>query len=240
MEALRVFVADVDRAYTDSVRAALDKRRDMLFYGSAADGNEALQKLSVAPADVLLLDLQLPGMSGGALMRALRETDHFPTCIVCTRFYSRLSVEYACRYGAVYFLYKPLDYTQLPKLVLECHRASRPGIRSIQQNRQLEGHAVMRRLSGLGFAARLCGTMYLADALMRLQAQPALLRNLSKGLYNDIAASVGASASCVERGLRNAIAVAYQRGALGQRFPRRPTNRQVLEYLLDKLYDDEW
>lgn len=240
MKPLRVFVADVDQGHIDQIRAVLKGRRDMVFTGSARDGNAAFDRLISAPADVLILDLQLPGMSGGTLMRALKKMGSFPMCIVCTRFYSELSVECACKSGAIYFLYKPLNYRMLPDLLLTCCRARRSEPSPVHRSRAEEAGVIARALKRLGFVASLCGTVYLVEALIRLRSNASLLRNLSKGLYADIAAGMGATPACVERGMRNAIAIAFERGSLRQCFDSRPTNRQFFEFTLGTLEDGEW
>ena len=93
MRSLSVFIADAERLHVARVRDALERSRELTLAGAAADGREAYAYLLGHPVDVVLTDLQLPGMDGSALMRALRRTSRAPLCIVCTRFYSDFSVE---------------------------------------------------------------------------------------------------------------------------------------------------
>ena len=231
MNALRVFVADVDPWHISKVREVLAARKDLVYAGSALHGSEAFGRILAAPVDVLLLDLQLPGIDGCGLLRALNRQPRHPLSIVCTQFYSSLSVAGACQCGAAYFLYNPLDYICLPEIILQCCRASQRDL-----NARTGGAAKSKGsedlLTALGFDPGLKGTHYLTEAMAHLQRRPELMRNLSRGLYPAIAVSSDVTPKCVERAMRNAIAIAHERGSLSSSFPRRPSNRELFEYLL--------
>ena len=237
MRSLSVFIADAERLHVARVRDALERSRELTLAGAAADGREAYAYLLGHPVDVVLTDLQLPGMDGSALMRALRRTSRAPLCIVCTRFYSDFSVETACRCGAAYFLYKPLDADRLPELILDCWK-ERSRTRTAEQSEPPAARA-RRLLTGLGFPSRLAGTAYLNRALQALSDDRADLRNLSKGLYADIAAATGTRPACVERCIRTAVSIAFTRGTLSQHFDHCPSNRAMIERLLEMMEEGE-
>ena len=231
MNALRVFIADTDPWHITKVQKALAMRRDLIFAGCAVRGREAYGRILAAPVDVLLLDLQLPGMDGCALLEALGRQPRHPLSIVCTRFYSSISVAGACQCGAAYFLYKPLNYNCLPDIILQCFRTNqRDAIVQNDAGSKSDGSACT--LAALGFDAHLKGSAYLNEALAMIQRHPELLRNLSRGLYPEIAASTGVTPKCVERAMRNAIAIAFERGGLSGVFARRPTNLELFKYLV--------
>ena len=242
MKKLRVYIADADAFHVNQVRKVLSRHSEFEVIGDSRDGHSALRQITAARTDLLLVDLQLPGLDGLTLLKAVHGMRHPPVCVVCTRFYSDISVSCALKNGAAFVLYKPLVYTTLPELLLECHGMSRklasisgdispttPGQRGIERAR------VRRFLSDMGIPATLNGSQYLVEAMAFLRDNPALMKNLSKGLYAAIAQRMETTPSCVERALRHAIGIAYARDTLRGRFATRPSNKAFLEYLLEAL-----
>lgn len=230
MKRISVFLADAEQRHIDRTRSAIERCKALKYVGSANNGEDALRMLTAMRADVVLLDIQLPGMDGMSLMQALKKTEHAPLCIVCTRFYSEICVELARRAGASYILYKPLDYDRLSDVILNCCREYRTVARPSSASPAERG--VQSQMTELGFPSNLSGCQYLQDAMLRLFEDRTLLNNLTKGLYTNIANGRGATATGVERAIRNAITIAFERGSLSHFFPSRPTNREFFEYAL--------
>ena len=79
---------------------------DLEVVGEAGDGGEALAWLSAARADVVLMDIRMPGMDGLTATRELRARPHPPAVIVLTTFDADAQVLAALRAGAAGFLLK--------------------------------------------------------------------------------------------------------------------------------------
>lgn len=231
MKEITIFMADADQEHIQRTRKAIAGRQELTFMGSCGHGHMAFKRLMAKSADILLLDLQLPGMDGIALLRALNHQSKCPVCIVCTRFYSDFYVTRSVQSGADYVLYKPLDYSCLPDTLLDCCHYFRPGLFPDAVS-ALHPPARYRSLVALGFPARQRGTCFLREALDLLKEHPELLCNLSRGLYPAIARNKNASPACVERSIRYAINIAWEHGTFLQAFPHRPTNRELITYLL--------
>ena len=238
MSRVTLYIADMDSQFASRVRGALARNPSIAVTGCAEDGKRALTEIRRLSPDVLLTDLSLPGLDGIALLRESRRLPHPPAVIVCTRFCSEASMECSCRYGASFFLCKPIDPDGLPNLILECRRNAQRIPEALQDARE-EDAALSRRaavaralLNSLGMPARLIGSACVIEAVTRFQGDRLLFRNLSNGLYTRLADSMSSTVPRIERALRSAIAVAYDRGTLGRHFPRRPTNRQFLEFVL--------
>lgn len=240
MRKLKLFIADMDREHIQKVADTAVRSRRIEITGTATNGFTALKAVAACRPDMLMTDVQLPGLDGITLLKDLCGMSHPPASIVCTRFYSEVSVINACKYGAQSFLYKPIDYNRLPEIILECHNAaqqlSRP---QASMNRRCEpaqlAPAIRAMLSDHGIPAKLSGSLYLTESLMLLYEDSALMRNLSKGVFARVADRLDTTPARIERDLRNAIAVAYDRGGLSSRLPHRPTVKEFLEYLLSSL-----
>lgn len=231
---IRVFIADTDEAHITHIRNSAARRDGITVVGVSMDGCETMRQIISDPPDVLLMDLQLPGMDGITLLRDLKRMKRLPVTIVCTHFYSDICVRRACQYGASYFMYKPLDYNRLMEVLTECYRARGDSASRMTDEPGL-ARTIRRKLYQIGIPASLNGSLYLTESLIRLKQDETLIQNLSKGLYAQIAESVHATPTRVERSLRNAIAIGYDRGSLKETFKAKPTNREFIEYMLNSL-----
>ena len=238
MEAISVFIADVDPVHIQKTREAIAKRREFSIIGSANNGRGAFKRILADSADILLLDLHLPGMDGATLIRSLNRQPRRPVCIVCTRFYSEACILSASQCGADYFLYKPLDYASLPETLLSCFqlfRPTRPRAAQTFTHTMNMGDA----LTKLGFNPFHRGTRYIEDAMSLLRQSPGLLQNMSQLLYPAVAKMANAPMECVERSLRYAISTACEHETLLNIFSHRPTNRELFTYMLEHRLDFE-
>lgn len=238
MGRVTLYIADMDARFIARVRGALAGHPDISVCGSAGDGIRALEDLRHLCPDVLLTDISLPGLDGIALLRETRRLRQPPAVIICTRFCSDAIMACTCRLGASFFLCKPVEPASLPALILECRAFQTPApveiARQGEEGPEQERFASSARalLQRLGMSPRLSGYAYALQAVQCCQGDARLLKNLSSGVYARLATQSGATVPRVERALRSAIAIAYERGALRELFPRRPTNRQFIEYLL--------
>jgi DNA-binding NtrC family response regulator len=145
---LKVLVID-DEASQRSGLAAMISAWGMVAE-TAAEGNEALLKLNSFPADVIITDLNMPGLDGFGFLQRLRDSGDMPPTIVLTAFGS---IENAVRtvheLGAYWFLEKPIQPGSLEVLLRRA--GTHAGLRA--ENRQLE-----RQLSYKGALGELVGT----------------------------------------------------------------------------------
>jgi DNA-binding NtrC family response regulator len=117
---------------------------------TAADGQEALAKLADFPADVILTDLNMPGMDGFGFLRRLRDLGDMPPTIVLTAYGNlETAVKTVHELGAYWFLEKPIQPTSLEVLIRRA--GTHAGLRA--EKRNLE-----RQLSYKGSLGELVGT----------------------------------------------------------------------------------
>ena len=228
---VRLYIADLDATFIRSVRKAMVSSRSVEVIGEANNGAKALSDIRRLNPDVVLADIPLPELDGIALLRETRRMRKPPSVIICTRFYPTACMDWCFRFGASYFLCKPVDCQRLPELVTAC-AASREAPEPVAEAPDAGTASIQALLTEMGISARLNGSAYLVKAVLWVRENDLLMRNLTHGLYLELATSMGTTVSRVERSVRNAIAVAYERGSLRQHFPTKPTNRQFIEFLL--------
>lgn len=239
----RLYIADVDARYVSSVRDAIARRPDLELVGNSGNGRVALTEILRLSPDVVLTDIPLPELDGIALLHEVRRIRHAPAVIVCTHFYSQASMSCACKYGAAFFLCKPVDLQALPALLLECAscREQSPMMAETDSPEDVEARraAVARDLlKRFGLSPRLDGSAYILEAVLHCRDEM-LLKNLSRGLYAELARRLDTTPSRVERSLRSAIRIAHDRGTLAEHFAGKPTNRQFITYMMRAVDEAE-
>jgi len=108
---------------------------------TAAEGNEALLKLNTFPADVILTDLNMPGLDGFGFLQRLRDSGEMPPTIVLTAFGNvETAVRTVHELGAYWFLEKPIQPAQLEVLLRRA--GSHAGLRN--EKRTLERQLIYK------------------------------------------------------------------------------------------------
>jgi DNA-binding NtrC family response regulator len=117
---------------------------------TAADGNEALAILNDSPADVILTDLNMPGLDGFGFLQRLREMGDMPPTIVLTAFGNiETAVRTVHELGAFWFLEKPIQPKTLEVLIRRA--AAHASLRTDKQR-------LLRHLADKGALGELVGT----------------------------------------------------------------------------------
>lgn len=245
MKKCRFYIADMDAHFVSAVRKALAQSPAIELVGNTGNGRVALTESLRLKPDVVMTDIPLPDLDGISLLHELHRFRQPPAVIVCTRFYSDAIIECAYRYKASFLLCKPVEISVLPELILECGRSradtavteEKPMIEN--ETERFRGATVYKLLKDFGMSARLNGTMYFLEAVVHCYGDVVLMKNLSRGLYAQLALRMDTTVSRVERSMRSAIAIAYRRGTLSRHFPHRPTNREFIKYLMDAVEQAE-
>lgn len=120
---IRVLIADDNRAVRIGMRLQLDNAPDIEVVGEVGNGIDAVMAGRSEQPDVILMDLQMPGMSGvEATKRLLDESPHRPAVIVMTSFALEGYVRDALDAGAVGYLLKSHDSERLVEAIRTAHR----------------------------------------------------------------------------------------------------------------------
>jgi DNA-binding NarL/FixJ family response regulator len=118
---IRVFLVDDQQMVRAGFRMLVESQDDMSVVGDAGDGLEALERLSVTAADVVLMDVRMPRMDGVAATRALASRDDAPRVIVLTTFDLDEYAFAAIKAGASAFLLKDASPPELLSAIRSVH-----------------------------------------------------------------------------------------------------------------------
>ncbi len=252
MEELRVMVVDHHETFRKTVADFLRRQDGLAQVREAGNGAEALELLGREPFDVVVTDLVMPQMDGYTLLESIARLRLSPTprIIVATALARDDFVLRAVECGANFFLVKPYEPQNLLRHIREVCGAPQLGGSVISPAAGAARVQTMdERLGSLfltiGIPAHIKGYQYLRQAVKMVVERPDLMSRITKELYPGIAKHFGTSASKVERAIRHAIEVAWNRGrietlnsAFGCRVctpEDKPTNGEFIAMIADKL-----
>jgi DNA-binding NarL/FixJ family response regulator len=117
MEPITVLIADDHQFFRDGVRALLDGQPDMECVGEATTGEEAVRRASEEQPDVVLMDVQMPGMSGVEATRLIVSSSPQIRVLVVTMFEDDSLVFAAMRAGARGYLLKGARHEDMVRAI---------------------------------------------------------------------------------------------------------------------------
>lgn len=117
MEPITVLIADDHQFFRDGVRALLDGQPDMECVGEATTGEEAVRRASEVQPDVVLMDVQMPGMSGVEATRLIVSSSPQIRVLVVTMFEDDSLVFAAMRAGARGYLLKGARHEDMVRAI---------------------------------------------------------------------------------------------------------------------------
>jgi DNA-binding NarL/FixJ family response regulator len=110
---IRIFILDDHGLFTTVLVQILARSGDFNVVGTASNGTEALEKLAVVEAELVLVDLILPGMSGIEFIQALRARGSRVKIVVCSGVTTDRALETALALGALAFVEKSASVEEL-------------------------------------------------------------------------------------------------------------------------------
>jgi two-component system response regulator (stage 0 sporulation protein A) len=251
MERINVCLADDNRELVKLLEEYFEGTQDIKVTGASYNGKDCLQMVEEKRPDVLILDIIMPHLDGLAVLTKLREMDHQPEVIMLTAFGQEEVTKKAVELGAAYFMMKPFDMDHLGEQVRQVkhggdpiNRALGTSYTSAKKKPDLDT-SITHIIHEVGVPAHIKGYQYLREAITMVYNDLELLGSITKVLYPDIATKYNTTASRVERAIRHAIEVAWNRGnidAISSLFgytisntKAKPTNSEFIAMVADRL-----
>ena len=209
----------------------------------AASGKEGLSLFFSHSPDLVLLDLGLPDMDGLEVLAALQKlpADQRPRILVLSSYVQGTMADLAAAQGADYYLSKPCR----PSVVCErLRQITRVGTGQVAPSRSMEAQ-VTAIIHDVGVPAHIKGYQYLREAILIAVEDMEVINAVTKVLYPEVARRFDTTASRVERAIRHAIEVAWDRGDIEtlQKYfgytvsnaKGKPTNSEFIAMIADRL-----
>ena len=240
-----VMIADNAEEFCAGLTAALQRTEGFRIVGTANDGEQAIRMIGEKQPQILVLDMMLAKRDGISVLKAISTMERRPVVLATSGFITEYVAQAAANLGVQYLMLKPCDMTALVERLEEIRdekanrsaSAKRPG-NSIES-------LVTSIIHEIGVPAHIKGYQYLREAIILAVEDMDVINAITKVLYPQVAKTFQTTPSRVERAIRHAIEVAWDRGDLDtlQRFfgytvsntKGKPTNSEFIALIADKL-----
>ena len=241
-----VLIADSAEEFCSSLTAALSRADGFQVIGTANDGEQALRAIQEKRPDILVLDLMLSKLDGLSILKAMSAFDKRPVTLATSGFVTDYVANAAANLGARYLMLKPCDMSALTDRLEEIRggESLRRPVQTAAAPTNIEA-LVTGIIHEIGVPAHIKGYQYLREAIIIAVNDMDVINAITKVLYPQVAKTFQTTPSRVERAIRHAIEVAWDRGDLDtlQRFfgytvsntKGKPTNSEFIALIADKL-----
>ena len=241
-----VIIADNSEDFCSSLSAALQRTEGFRVIGTANDGEQAIRIVTERKPDVLVLDLMLAKQDGIAVLKALSGLDKKIAVLATSRFVTDYVASIAANLGVRYLMLKPCDMKALVEHLEEIRLSANPKIQEVKRSAAPSIETMVTNIiHEIGVPAHIKGYQYLREAIIIAVNDMDVINAITKVLYPQVAKTFQTTPSRVERAIRHAIEVAWDRGDLDtlQRFfgytvsntKGKPTNSEFIALIADKL-----
>ncbi len=235
----RILVIDDSREFVNEV-CEYFTASDAVEVGAVAyDGKQGLELLEKERFDCVLLDLVMPVMDGFSVLEKFRKGN--TKVIIVSALSQDVFIAKAMNLGADYYMLKPFELSDLEERILE---SAKPAPSRAIKNKTLE-ERITNIFITVGIPAHIKGYQFLREAIKMAIENPDIINSITKKLYPEVAERFSTSPSKVERAIRHAIEVAWNRGKIeninslfGVRVyshNEKPTNGEFIALVADKM-----
>ena len=238
-------IADNAEEFCTGLTAALQRTEGFRVVGTANDGEQAVRMIGEKQPQILVLDMMLAKRDGISVLKAISTMEQRPVVLATSGFLTEYVAQAAANLGVQYLMLKPCDMTALTERLEEM----RGGQERKQQSRPSGKPSIEAMVTSIiheiGVPAHIKGYQYLREAIIIAVNDMDVINAITKVLYPQVAKAFQTTPSRVERAIRHAIEVAWDRGDLDtlQRFfgytvsntKGKPTNSEFIALIADKL-----
>ena len=217
----------------------------------ASDGEDALVRIGRYHPDVVLIDICLSKLDGIGVLRNSKginfSPDKPPAFIVFSVFSNPNTFMEAANAGAELCLMKPYNFGSLCEHIHSIVASRSKGMHMVSENAQSSDieTQVTKIIHQIGVPAHIKGYQYLRTAILMTINDSDIINSVTKVLYPSVAKQYRTTTSRVERAIRHAIEVAWDRGDVDtlnsyfgytiQNNRGKPTNSEFIAMIADNL-----
>ena len=213
----------------------------------AYSGEEGIKMIeeNINDYDAIILDLIMPNKDGIFVLEEMKKKNIYKPVIISTSYNSDEMIRRVSEYGVHYFLLKPYDLSDLENRILESVNITDKESKNINIYHNNLQISVTKIMHELGVPSHIKGYQYIREGIMLLYNNPDMIGGITKELYPEIAMKFDTTVSRVERAIRHAIEVSWNRGdwdlmedIFGHSVDidkAKPTNSEFIVTVADKL-----
>ena len=238
----KILIADANESFRSALVQAIRSKDDLELVGQTGDGQEAIDLATRLSPDVLVLDLVLGRMDGFDVLDAVRHMNI--TTMVLSNFIQGCMADQVALRGGDYYMMKPCQVSSVADRI-QLLFSGLQGERKVTNSRLDLEAAVSDIIHEIGVPAHVKGYKYLREAISMVVIDMDVISAVTKVLYPEVAQTFHTTPSRVERAIRHAIELAWERGDLDtlQKYfgftvstsKGKPTNSEFIAIIADRL-----
>ena len=250
---IKILIADDNKDFCDSFKNFINSKDDMEIVSTAYDGVDAYAKILQTKPDVAIIDGIMPRLDGLGVLDKINNANITPrpVCIFLSSLSQEKISQRAFELGADYYIVKPFDMESLANRIRQFKNTSSIQTSIMQKGISAEAAAynletkVTNILHEIGVPAHIRGYHYMREAIIMSVNDMDVLNYITKELYPSIAKKCNTTPSRVERAIRHAIEVAWNRGKIDaidalfgytiNNHKGKPTNSEFIALIADRL-----
>ena len=247
MEKTRLLIIDDNENLVNLIKEYFSNNQKIEVVLSALDGKEGIELIEKNQNnfDMILLDLIMPKKDGIAVLEYLYKKEIDKKVIVLTSYNAQDTIRKVSELGANYFMLKPFDLPDLEAKIIEITSEKKIKNQSLDLFNNNLQISITKTLHELGVPSHIKGYQYIREGISLVYKNPEIVGGITKELYPEIADKYDSTVSRVERAIRHAIEVSWNRGnwelmedIFGHSVDidkAKPTNSEFIVTIADKL-----
>lgn len=247
MEKIKVLMIDDNINLVEMVKEYFKENENIKIEFEAHDGLEGINLIEKEKGnyDVILLDLIMPKKDGLYVLEEIKKRKIDANIIVETSYNAQEVIRQVSEYGVSYFILKPFELEDLETRITDVYTSKNKQGKQInlkQNNLQI---SITKILHELGIPSHIKGYQYIREGIGIIYEHPETIGGITKELYPELADKFDTTVSRVERAIRHAIEVSWNRGdwdLMEEIFGHsvdidkaKPTNSEFIVTIADKL-----
>jgi two-component system response regulator (stage 0 sporulation protein A) len=247
MKTYSVIILESNTAVLEQLKAAIDDSQEFKLLHAGDDGDVGLNVILEKKPDLVVVSTFLQGMDGCSVVQRVKRS-WLNTKIVVTGLANEEIISKTMKDGASYYLIKPFSVPVAMERFKEVLKPEEPVVKEVSVSRRAPvtiEEKITEIFIAIGVPPHIKGYAYMREAIKMMVEKPSVISGITKELYPTIAKKFGTTASKVERAIRHAIEVAWNRGRIdainaifGARIylgQEKPTNSEFIALVADKL-----
>lgn len=222
----RIVIADDNIEFMNILREFLSEKSGFEVVGTAANGLEAIEIISKNKPDIVLLDIVMPQLDGLGVLEKLRSyhAKRKTQFIVLTAIGSFETTQIALTLGADYYIIKPFDFEELVLRIRQLQSfKNKNELRPVGQKPEPGAETsiasqIKRLLDIMGVPSHVKGYQYLIFAISLVVQDLSAIHSIKKAVYTSVAHEYKTTQTRVERAIRNAIELTWNKGNIDRLF----------------------
>ena len=247
MDKLKVLMVDDNISLINMVKEYFKSSNDVEVVLEAYDGEQGIKMIesNQDKYDLIVLDLIMPKKDGMYVLEEMKKRNINKKVIVATSYNASDVIREVSEYGVSYFILKPFELVDLEKRIVEAGRKNDKQTKNIDFYHNNLQISITKILHELGIPSHIKGYQYIRERIGIIYEHPETIGGITKELYPELAEKFDTTVSRVERAIRHAIEVSWNRGnweLMEEIFGHsvdidkaKPTNSEFIVTIADKL-----